>query len=141
MANFNNTFPNEKEQYYEEVKKIIDEMVIEETQIKSYKKLDWLGEKAVPAIIMLMDDRRNLPAHRITLKIYSEHWEANREYGPEQVVDALSAILNQITGHSYYSISNGGTVEDRKKDIDAWRIYLYYSKQKYFRLTHKKNLK
>jgi hypothetical protein len=52
-------------------------------------------------------------------------FEGIRHYGPEVIVEALAAILNQITGESYSpQIVNGGTERERKAAIDGWRIYL-----------------
>jgi hypothetical protein len=49
-----------------------------------------------------MDDRRSLPDPRISLKNKSpQAFEGLRHYGPQEVVDALAAILNQITGQKF----------------------------------------
>ncbi|MDQ2660123.1 MAG: hypothetical protein M3Y03_06855, partial [Verrucomicrobiota bacterium] len=54
-----------------------------------------------------------------------EMFEAFRVYGPEVVADALSAILEQVTGEGFGTIHNGGSERERKTTVDAWRIYLY----------------
>jgi hypothetical protein len=50
-------------------------------------------------------------------------FEAMRHYGPEQVVDGLDAVLNQITGESFGSIANGGSDRQRAASVAGWRIY------------------
>ena len=56
-----------------------------------------MGQSAVPAMIMLMDDRRRLPVQHISLRNNPQDFEAHGHYGPEVVTDAITAILNQIT--------------------------------------------
>jgi hypothetical protein len=47
-----------------------------------------------------------------------------RHYGPEKVVDALAAILNQITGQDFGFIYNGATDSERTETIQGWRDFL-----------------
>ncbi len=83
-----------------------------------------LGDSAVPAIVAQMDDRRRLLDQQITLKnTAGDAFEPQRFYGPEQVVDALDAILNQITGESFGSIENGGSNRERTSAVAGWRVY------------------
>jgi hypothetical protein len=113
---------------YDEVRILIQDLTINaDIQEENFKKLESLGEKAVPAIILLMDDRRPLPAKSISLENkWGNNFEAFRHYGPECVVDGLSAVLNQITGESFSFIYNGGSESARKHTVDGWKIYLYY---------------
>ena len=72
-----------------------------------------------------MDDRRKLPVPRISLRNKSpQEFEGLRHYGPEEVVDALAAILNQITGQHFGFIYNGATDAERTKTVRAWRDFL-----------------
>jgi hypothetical protein len=78
-------------------------------------------------IIARMDDRRSLPDPRISLRNKSpDAWEGIRFYGPEKVVDALAAILNQITGRDFGFIYNGdeATEAERTKAVSGWRHWL-----------------
>ncbi|MEA3037470.1 MAG: hypothetical protein QOH04_3272 [Sphingomonadales bacterium] len=89
-----------------------------------FQRLEALGPAAAPAIIAQMDDRRPLAFRQIALRNKSPGaWEAYRQYGPEQVVDALDAILEQITGEIYGGISNGGSERERRNAVSSWRIY------------------
>lgn len=89
-----------------------------------FARLEALGPAGVPAIVAHMDDHRPLAEPAISLKNHAvDAFEAVRHYGPEQVVDALDAILNQITGQSFGDISNGGTDAQRREAVKGWRIY------------------
>jgi hypothetical protein len=95
----------------------------------AFKMLEELGDKAVPYIIMNMDDRRALGVKHITLKNKSPNrFEGVRHYGPKQVVDALSAILAQIAWTSFFQIHNGSNKEVRDEEVKAWKIWLIHKK-------------
>jgi hypothetical protein len=93
----------------------------------SFKQLEEMGEIGVPYIILLMDNFKTLPIKSIILKNKNEDaFEAYRHYGPELVIDALAAILNQITGEDFGALENGeATQEERIRVLNGWRIYLY----------------
>jgi len=83
------------------------------------------GPDAVPAIIALMDDRRRLAVPAISLENKSpDAFEGMRHYGPELMVDALAAVLNQITGEHFGFIYNGAPEAERRATVAAWRKYL-----------------
>jgi hypothetical protein len=86
-----------------------------------------MDEIGVPYIILLMDNFQTLPIRSIILQNKSEYaLEAYRQYGPELVIDALAAILNQITRENFGEIYNGeATQEERILVLNGWRIYLY----------------
>jgi len=46
-----------------------------------------------------------------------------RHYAPQVVVDALAAILNQITGQHFGFIYNGATEVERAKTIQGGAIF------------------
>jgi hypothetical protein len=70
-----------------------------------------------------MDDRRPLAVRRITLANHDpDAFEGLRHYGPELVVDALDAILNQNTGFGGFVV-NGGSERERQAAVAAWRVY------------------
>jgi len=41
----------------------------------------------------------------------------------------MAAILNQITGHSFSTIYNAGSEQERQATVDGWRTYLYHWKK------------
>ena len=72
-----------------------------------------------------MDDRRALTNPTISLVNHSpDAFEGIRHYGPKVMVDALVAVLNQVTGESFGFIYNGGTTQERDAAVRGWRIYL-----------------
>lgn len=90
-----------------------------------FDQLIALGDNAVPAIIMQMDDNRPLAESRISLvNDFPGAFEGTRHYGPDLIVEALDAVLNDITGESFGNIYNGGSAEERTKAVRGWRIYL-----------------
>jgi TonB family protein len=113
------------EEIEQQVTKLIQEVMNEKTEQDAFDDLESMGCAAVPAIIRRMDDRRNLPEPRISLVNKApDAFEARRFYGPEKVVDALAAILNQITGHDFGFIYNGGTESERRSTVNRWRAFL-----------------
>jgi len=108
-----------------QVGRLIKGMLNRRTEEAAFSNLEALGCPAVPAIIARMDDRRRLPDPNIALKNKSrDAFEARRFYGPQQVVDALAAILNQMTGRDFGFIYNGATEAERARTVQGWRDYL-----------------
>lgn len=113
---------------YSKVKKFIEGMLSESTAEQAYAGLEKMGDAAVPSMICLMDDKRELTVNRITLKNNRPNaWEANRHYSIYVVQDALDAILNQLTAQSfglgdYKNASN----EIRTNAVNGWSVYLWY---------------
>ncbi|EIZ79892.1 RDD domain-containing protein [Novosphingobium sp. Rr 2-17] len=93
-------------------------------QQRVFDRLEALGEVAVPAIIAQMDDRRPLRTQAISLVNHAQDaFEGMRHYGPEQVVDGLDAVLNQVTGESFGSIVNGGSTRQRDAVVAGWKVF------------------
>ena len=97
------------------------------TEKRAFTELEALGQVAVPAMIMLMDDRRELPLKEISLRNNGplKNFEEFRHYGPRVVADAIDAILSQITEEDFGTIHNGASERERKAAIDGWRVYLH----------------
>jgi|ERR1051325_8155664 hypothetical protein len=120
------------------VKLLINEVAIPSTdpslndrfsgkQAKIFKQLEDIGRPAVPYIIKYMDDRRLLPHRYLKLDNKGAHpFEPFRQYGPVKVVDALAAILNQLTGRRFGDLDDGRRTTDEQRDqvVAAWRQYL-----------------
>jgi hypothetical protein len=108
-----------------QVAELIAKMLNRSTEQQAFHDLEALGCAGVPAIIRQMDDRRSLPDPNITLgNNYPEAFEETRSYEPKVVVDALAAILSQITGQDFGLIYNGASEPQRKKTIQGWRGFL-----------------
>jgi hypothetical protein len=109
----------------EQVAVLITKMLNKLTERQAFHDLEALGCAGVPAIIGQMDDRRSLPDPNISLSNnYPEAFEETRSYEPKVVVDALAAILSQITGQDFGFIYNGASEPQRKKAIQGWRGFL-----------------
>lgn len=110
-----------------QVRDLIAGMRDRKAESQAFADLERLGKRAVPSIIRLMDDRHPLPTRHIELENnFPGAFERIRQYTPERVVDALGAILNQITAESFGSICNGGSERERQATVAGWRVYLYY---------------
>ena len=118
--------PNDKNSA--RVKELIADMLIETKAYGAYIELEKMGFDAVPGMICQMDDRRELARKYISLENKNpKAWEAYRHYSPKVVVDVLEAILNQITGHCFGFIMNGGTERKRANAVRGWRTYLWHA--------------
>lgn len=106
-----------------EAKALIAKTLRRDTAEQAFKDLEKLGPQAVPAIIDLMDDRRPLGVRNLVLQNPPNFFEATRIYGPQLVVDALAAILNQITATDFGGIESGGSEQERQLAVNGWRIY------------------
>ena len=94
-------------------------------QARIFKALEDLGVEAIPFIVKYMDDRRPLPFDHIALKNNVINMrESVRQYSPILVVDALAAILNQLTGVSFEFIYSGAVDSIRDSAVRSWQAYL-----------------
>jgi hypothetical protein len=110
------------------VRALIDEMTDEATQQDAVWRLQRLGPRAAPSIIRLMDDRRTLPLTRtMFINNHPKAFEAISHYGPKVVVDALATVLPGMTERSFGAINSGGSEDERRTVVNAWRVYLHYS--------------
>ncbi|CAN4278608.1 hypothetical protein LJR125_001476 [Pseudoxanthomonas sp. LjRoot125] len=88
---------------------------------RAFVRLEALGEPAVPYLVAHLDDIRPLVAPKISLKNNaSTAFEEERHYSPNTVHDALSAILNQITGQNFIFVYNGATPQEREENRRRW---------------------
>lgn len=104
---------------------LIEKALDPQAQFRAFAELEALGCDAAPAIIRRMDDRRPLPRRGLSLSNRAPGaFEGMRHYGPVQLVDALAAILNQVTGRSFGFIYHGATADERTKAVKGWQDYL-----------------
>ena len=93
-------------------------------QQQIFERLEALGPSAIPAIVAQMDVRRPLTLRQISLTNHAaDAFEGTRHYGPELVVDALDAILNQLAGQGG-SLVNGGSERQRDAAVATWRVHV-----------------
>ena len=125
IDDFARNFRPEDEPSSVKVRSLIEATLHRRTEKRAFADLEALGEAAVPAMIMFMDDRRELPLKEISLRNGPDAFETFRTYGPKVVADAIAAILNQVTGEDFGTIVHGGSERERRAVIDAWRVYLH----------------
>lgn len=121
--------------HYGTVKRLVDELAGLDQTVRSedsrwkkqeriLRRLEALGQKAVPAIIAHMDDRRELAFQKMSLtNDWPDAFEGLRHYSPERIVDALAAILNQLTAENFGFIYSGATERERRAAVAGWRVY------------------
>jgi hypothetical protein len=110
------------------VKQLISEMLVKETKQDAVYSLQVLGPRAVPSIIRHMDDRRQLP-DKVTkyFNMRGDEFGGIIRFHPKVVLDALLPVLISNTDQSFGDrIFDGGTDEERKQVVDAWRVSLHY---------------
>lgn len=104
------------------VASLVDATTQKATEAQAFVELESLGDDAVPYLIGHLGDERTLPIKQISLVNKApDAFEGIRHYGPKVVHDALSAILNQITGKSFEFVYNGSTSTERKADQRQWQ--------------------
>lgn len=104
------------------VAELIDQTTVsEKLERRAFRELELLGESAVPYMIGSLGDSRMLAERSISLtNRESQTFEERRQYVPVTVHDALSAILNQVTGESFVFVYNGATPQERNENRNKW---------------------
>ena len=110
--------PPSSDQMASQVTTLVNLSVKEGSEQKAFEGLAALGPAAVPYIVSHLGDARSLPDHAISLSNDSpDAFEGLRHYAPATVHDALSAILNQLTGQNFEFIYNGATASQRESNM------------------------
>ncbi|KSB90968.1 hypothetical protein AS593_12500 [Caulobacter vibrioides] len=117
--------PDRKSPHFKEVRRLVARLgrVSGAEQQQAFSYLESLGPDAVPAIVAVMDDRRRVKFGHVSLAGVSPDGLAiSTRYSVDQVVDALSAVLSQITGENLGRI---GASSDRERalTVSVWRVY------------------
>lgn len=124
LAAFDARFQRENVPLYDRVKTLIADLLDRQKATSAFQQLHDLGNAAVPAMILLLDDRRQLPS--ATLEYNSQH--ATLQCAPRTVLEALAMVLGNITGEHYNESITGGDEVLCRKLIKYWRLYLIHSK-------------
>ena len=92
-----------------------------ESQAAALRELEAMDDAAVPFIVGHLGDTRPLAEPRMSLINHAaDAFEGLRHYSPDSVHDALSALLNQITGESFEFVYNGAAAKDRTSNQMRW---------------------
>lgn len=111
-----------KDPLAQQVASLVDATTHKSTEVQAFIELESLGDDAVPYLVGHLGDERSLPIKQISLvNKASDAFERMRHYGPTVVHDALSALLNQITGKSFEFVYNGSTSVEREADRRQWQ--------------------
>ena len=123
--NFSKKFNNRKIE--NRVKMLISEISNTASAQKACEELEAMGSKAVPYIIMNMDNYQKLPYSTISLRNKNpKAFEEYRHIKVKKVSDILSEILSQIEGISFSNKSNDIRTDiDRKKEVYLWKQWLF----------------
>jgi len=105
-----------------QVIRLIDCLTEAKQQPIAIKQLEKMGEPIVVLIIKHMDDRKSLGSKYVEFENKATNaFEKYRIYKPEQVVDILAGLLNQMTGESFGDIYSGVHDFQRDEVIFMWR--------------------
>jgi hypothetical protein len=111
-----------KDPMAQRVASLVEATTHKATEAQAFVELESLGDDAVPYLIGQLGDERTLPIKQISLVNKApEAFEGVRHYSPKAVHDALSAVLNQITGKSFEFVYNGSTSAEREADRRQWQ--------------------
>lgn len=112
--------------HWEAVSNAVAELTLDSRkQSASVDRILGFGLEAVPALVVLMDDRRELPDKSLSLSNSgSNHWEAFRHYGPKTVLDLIDALADHATKIGFGSVVNGGTERERRLAVARWKLLL-----------------
>ena len=107
------------------VSKLVDETTkSEKRQGKALKELETLGSQAVPYLVGHLQDIRPLAKSRMSFAHKTAGaFEGLRHYSPDTVHDALSAVLNQVTGKNFVFVYNGATPQEREENRRKWVVW------------------
>jgi hypothetical protein len=114
--------------YDPRVKEIIDGFLTP-SRAKRFSELEELGSPAVPAMIRAMDDRRQFD-FGTTISLVNKPpgaFEGIRYYAVSNVLQALDAILQQITDTTFavsFNSPSGNPSEDLS--LNGWPLNLLY---------------
>jgi hypothetical protein len=113
----------------EEVRTLLTQLTVKQTQDDAWEKLLRLPKSSIPALVRAMDDRRALasPAIVIPTKPGPRQFEALAHYGPKIILDAVSILLNDKADCNFGQIYNGGSERERQTVLNAWKVWAYYN--------------
>ncbi len=111
--------------HWETVSNAVAELTTDaDRQFAAVDRILDLGVKAVPALIVLMDDWRELPVKSVSLPNSAvDSWEAFRHYGTPAVGNLLDALADHATKIGFIGFP-GETDLDRQEVVRRWKLLL-----------------
>jgi hypothetical protein len=96
-----------------------------ETKARRFRSLIHRGWDAVPAMIVLLDDDRDVPRGSIEVSVRAPNaFESVAHYEPRTVFEVLDLVLSEITDVSFGMPFGEEVVHDRV--VGGWRAFLGY---------------
>lgn len=105
------------------VAKLVNATTKQNTESAALAGLQTLGSDAVPYLVQHLGDLRPLPDPTLELGNGPGSFEGVAHYGPKVVHDALSAILNRMTGKFFEDVYSGASDDIRAKDKAEWTAW------------------
>jgi hypothetical protein len=103
---------------------LVNDLTVKEREIEAMRTLESIGSEGIPYMVAHLKDMRPIPVPSISLVNHSPTaFEGLRHYSPKTVHDALSAILNQITGQHFEFVYNGASETMRKANLEQWHLW------------------
>ncbi|MBC3919509.1 hypothetical protein H8L32_18630 [Undibacterium sp. CY18W] len=111
-----------KKSISKEVSHLIDELTQSpKRQEAAFLHLESMGTSAVPHIVAHLSDVRPLAERTVRLpNNFPSAREPSRYYEAEQVHEALSALLNQMTNEKFPVFYDGATFQQKMANRDKW---------------------
>lgn len=96
-----------------------------ETKARRFRSLIHRGWDAVPAMIVLLDDDRDVPRGSIEVSVRAPNaFESVAHYEPRTVFEVLDLVLGEITDVSFGMPFGDEVIHDRV--VGGWRTFLGY---------------
>jgi hypothetical protein len=95
---------------------------IADKQAYAFGELMALGEGAASAIVAQMNDRRPLPLPHLARR--PTPTGQVRRHAPRLVIDALTVMLEELTGQGFGAPYDDGRESQRQLAFDGWRLYV-----------------
>lgn len=105
------------------VAQLVDETTNEDKEAAAFAALQNLGSESAPYLVQHLADMRQLPDPTLELENGPGSFEGIAHYRPKVVHDALSAILNGMTGQHFEDVHNGATDDVRTRNRAEWTAW------------------
>jgi hypothetical protein len=98
----------------------VDALTHERDEEKAVAALVSLGPDAAPYLVGELGDMRPLPSESVSIHM-SGSFEGLSHYGPKVVHDAVTLVLNEITGKNFEFVYNVADPAMRARNTQQWQ--------------------
>ncbi len=110
-----------------QVRKLLYELTVRQTQESAWKQLLKMPEESIPALIRAMSDSRKLADPWVVVPTNGSSFEALAHYSPKTVLEAVSILLNNKVNGGLRPITSWDTEKEKHTILNAWRVWAYYN--------------